>query len=102
MKDKDYKLYRNTMDYLNNNYTANFWSVERLVRFSFVPQHKILAYETVENEIVLAIGKIEGIKKSIKANQKRDEVDQVLMEIYNRHKDICSILKEAQSDLDFE
>ena len=92
MKDKSYKLYRNTMDYLNNNYTDNFWSVERLVRFSFVPQHKILEYEDVETEIVIAVGKIENIKKSIKANAKRDEVDQVLQEIYKKHEDICSIL----------
>ncbi len=60
MKDRQYKLYRKTLDYLNNTYPLKFWSAERLIRFTKVEHSKIFLYQDVESLIVQRIHKLIG------------------------------------------
>lgn len=52
MKDETYRTYRKTLDILNNSYPDLFRSVERLIRFTRVPQKAILDFQETEKVIV--------------------------------------------------
>ena len=52
MGKEEYRTYRRSLDILNNSYPNSFRSVERLIRFSKVPQSAILAFSDTEKDIV--------------------------------------------------
>ena len=52
MRDPSYRDYRETLDMLTNWFPQEFWSVERLIRFSKMPYSEVLRYSQTERVIV--------------------------------------------------
>jgi hypothetical protein len=58
MRDPSYRDYRETLDMLTKWFPQDFWSVERLVRFSKVAYSEVLRYSQTEQVIVKEVQKI--------------------------------------------
>jgi hypothetical protein len=57
MRDPSYRDYRETLDMLTNWFPQEFWSVERLIRFSKMPYSEVLRYSQTERVIVKEVQK---------------------------------------------
>lgn len=89
MSDLQYREYRYTLDLLNNAFPEDFWSVERLIRFSTVPYSKILPYQNVETEIVRKVKQCQGNSK-FTAGKQSEEVESIIKS-YKQWNPIISI-----------
>ena len=58
MHDTSFQFFRSTLDLLNNTFPEDFWSVERLIRFSKIPYKDILEYSDIERKIVKNVQEI--------------------------------------------
>jgi kynurenine 3-monooxygenase len=65
MRAAGHKEYRRVLDLMNNSYPEEFWSVERLLRFSTVSPSKIERYQATETRIVKRVLLNEGFRKAV-------------------------------------
>lgn len=71
MATEDYQRYRKSLDILNNSYPESFCSVERLVRFTKLPQTAILAFSDTEQTIVEEALQLPSFKEALESGKEK-------------------------------
>ncbi len=96
MESEEYKYYRLTLDYLNYHFPMKFWSVERLIRFSKIQHHKILAYQPIETEIVSRVlSEIPNFKEQyLSPNIMCEMAEKIIDREYEQDWDTCRFIRE--------